>query len=147
MNLFILLFYIFLQYHIFLYLYFWVNIFNVVNLKPILIICDCQWFFQEIQLVKLIISYFGQSEIQDYSNEWAMASWRNSGRLQEAVEIVTFLVPLDQIKSTSIYSPVLLHYVTFITTNIMRLFCQFMLCNPSTRASNLYLIPHPSIVH
>ena len=55
--------------------------------------------FQEIDLVKFIISYFDHYEIQEdvnQSNKLAIASCQNSRRLQKTIEIVKILVPLDQ---------------------------------------------------
>ena len=55
--------------------------------------------FQEIDLVKFIISYFDHSEIQEdvnQSNKLAIVSCQSSRRLQKTIEIVKILVPLDK---------------------------------------------------
>ena len=55
--------------------------------------------FQEIDLVKFIISYFDHSEIQEdvnQSNKLAIVSCQSSRRLQKTIEIVKILIPLDQ---------------------------------------------------
>ena len=55
--------------------------------------------FQDLELVKFIISYFDQSEIQEdlnKANKLAIVSCQKSRRLQKTIEIIKTLVPLDQ---------------------------------------------------